>query len=76
MLVPPQFLGSTAFPKHISSARVNDGPTSQTSFGDGTKLPCFPICRDDGLADEGAKAPKPCLSPGEIVIVVVYRTLN
>ena len=76
MLVPPQFSGSTAFAKYISSSRVSDGPTSQTSFGDGTKLPSFPICRDDALADEGAKAPKPCLSPGEVVIMVVYHTLN
>ena len=49
-----------------SSTRVEDGPTSQTSFGDDIKPPDLPICRDDALVSEGAGAPKPCLSPGEV----------
>ena len=51
-----------------SSARVDHDPMRQTSFGEenSTEPPAFPICRDDALVDEGAKAPKLCLLPGEM----------
>ena len=50
-----------------SSARDDDGPTSSTSFGKIAKPPALPIiCRDDALVDEGAEAPKPFISPGEM----------
>ena len=49
-----------------SSARVDHDPMRLTSFGDdSTEPPALP-CRDDALVDQGAEAPKPCLSPGEM----------
>ena len=45
--------------------RVQAGPTSSTSFGKKDKPPTLP-CRNDVLVDNGAAAPKSCLSPLEM----------
>ena len=50
----------------ISSARVYDNPTSLASFGNLPKPPVLPEFIDNDLVDEGAEAPKPCLSPMEM----------
>ena len=55
-------------PKHGDSClakRVQTGPKSSTSFGVKSKLPAL-SCRDDVLVENGAAAPKSCLSPLEI----------
>ena len=50
-----------------SSAQVDTDPIHLTSFGDdSTGPPIFPCLRDDALVDNGAAAPKPCLSQVEI----------
>ena len=46
-----------------SSAQVDHDPICLTSFGDDSSAPLTLPCRDDALADKGAKAQKPCLSP-------------
>ena len=47
-----------------SSAQVDTYPIHLTSFGDdSTEAPALPCSRDDAQVDEGAAAPKPCLSP-------------
>ena len=52
---------------NCSAKRVQAGPTSSTSFGDDfTGLPALPWLRDDVLVDNGAAAPKSCLSPLEM----------
>ena len=39
-----------------------------TSFGDdSTEHPALPCCRDDAMVGRGAEAPKPCLSPVEML---------
>ena len=48
-----------------SSAQVDPGPTSSTSFGMKAEPPVLPR-RDGVLVDKGAAAPKPCLSPAEM----------
>ena len=48
-----------------SSARIDAGPTSSTSFGMKVEPPALPL-RDDALVDNGAAAPKLFLSPVEI----------
>ena len=49
-----------------SAKRVDDGPTSLTSFGKVVEPSPARPCRNDALVDKGAKAPKPCLSPAEM----------
>ena len=55
--------------KHGDSCSVNQvdpGQISLTSFGDDSTEPsAFPCTSDDALVDNGAAAPKPCLSHGE-----------
>ena len=48
-----------------SARRVQVGPNSSTSFGVKAETPALP-CRDDVLVENGAAAPKPCLSPLEM----------
>ena len=47
-----------------TAKRVQAGPTASTSFGVKAEPPAFP-CRDN-LVENGAAAPKLCLSPLEI----------
>ena len=48
----------------FSENRVDPDPKSSTSFGDdSTGPPALPCSRDDALVDNGAAAPKSCLSP-------------
>ena len=50
-----------------SSKRVQASPRSSTRFGDDfTGPPALPCSRDDTLVDNGAAAPKSCLSPLEM----------
>ena len=50
-----------------SSAQVDIDPMCLTSFSDNsTGPPALPYARDDALIDNGAAAPKPCLSPAEM----------
>ena len=50
-----------------SSAQVDTDPIRLTSFGDDPPgPPALHGSRDDALEDEGAEAPKPCLSPVEM----------
>ena len=50
-----------------SAKRVQTGPTSSTSFGgDFTEPSALPCSRDDALVDNGAAAPKSCLSSLEM----------
>ena len=51
-----------------SAKRVEDGPTSLTSFGMEAEPPALPRW-DDVLVDKGASAPKPRLSPMEICML-------
>ena len=44
-----------------SAKKVDNGPTSLTSFGMIAKSPTLP-CKDDARVDKGAEVPKPCLS--------------
>ena len=47
-----------------SSAEVDSDPICLASFGgNSTVLPALLCSRDDALVDDGAAAPKPCLSP-------------
>ena len=49
------------------SAEVDPNPICLSSFGDDSTGPStLPCSRDDALVDNGAAAPKPCLSPVEI----------
>ena len=48
-----------------SAKRVQDGPTCSTSFGVKAEPPSLP-CRDDVLVQNGATAPKLCISPLEM----------
>ena len=56
--------------KHGDSCFVNQmdpDPVCLTSFGDdSTGPPALPCSRDDALVDNGAAAPKSCLSPLEM----------
>ena len=50
-----------------SANQVNPDQMCRTSFGDDfTGPPPLPCSRDDALVDNGAAAPKPCLSPVEM----------
>ena len=51
-----------------SSAQIDTDPMCLTSFGDDSAGPPVLPCtrRDDALVDNGAKLPKPCLSPAEM----------
>ena len=50
-----------------SSAEVDPDPICLASFGDdSTGPPALPCSRDNALVDNGASAPKPCLSPVEM----------
>ena len=50
-----------------SSAEVDPDSMCLASFGDGpTGPPALPCSRDDALVDNGAAAPKQCLSPVEM----------
>ena len=50
-----------------SFAQVDTGPIRLTSFSeDSNGPPALPCSRNDALVDEGAAAPKPCLSPVEM----------
>ena len=51
-----------------SSARVDHDPMRLASFDDDSTEPLAfsMIYRDEAPVDEGAEAPKPCLSPGEM----------
>ena len=50
-----------------SSAEVDPDPICLASSGeDYTGPPAYPCARDDALVDNGAAAPKPCLSPVEM----------
>ena len=50
-----------------SSAQVDTDPMCLTSFGDdSTRTPAQPCKKNDALVDNGAAAPKPCLSPTEM----------
>ena len=59
--------------KHIedsfSAKKIDNGPTSLTSFRMMAEPPALPS-RDDALVDKSAAGPKPCLSP------VKMRTLT
>ena len=50
-------------------ARVDYGPMSLTSFGMIAEPPAL-LCRDDALVDQGAVAPTPCLSLGEMRMII------
>ena len=52
-----------AMNRDSSSARVNDDPTSSTSFRMIADPITFPIFMDDALVDKGAEALKPCVVP-------------
>ena len=54
----------------LSAKRVQDDRTTSTSFGVKAESPALP-CRDDVLVENGAAAPKPCLSPLEMRATVV-----
>ena len=55
-----------------SSAEVDPDPICLASFGeDKTGPPVHPCTRDDALVDNGAAAPKPCLSPVEMRTLTV-----
>ena len=50
-----------------SANQVDPDPMCLTSFGnDSTGPPALPCTMDDALVDNGAAAPKPCLSPVEM----------
>ena len=49
-----------------SSARVDDGPMSFTSFGMIAEAPAPEKCINNGLVNKGAVAPKPHLPPVEV----------
>ena len=50
-----------------SANQVDPNQMCLTSFGDDfTGPPTLPCSRDDALVDNGAVAPKPCLSPVEM----------
>ena len=49
----------------FSAKRVQDGPKSSTTFGEKVEPPALP-CRDDVSVENGAAAPKSCLSPLEM----------
>ena len=50
-----------------SANRVDPDPICSTSFGvDCTEPPGLPCSREDALVDNGAAAPKSCLSPLEM----------
>ena len=44
-----------------SAKRIQAGPTCSTSFGVKAEPPALP-CKDDVLVENGAAAPKPCIS--------------
>ena len=46
----------------FSAKRIQDGPKSSTIFGEKVEPPALP-CRDDVVVQNGAAAPKSCLSP-------------
>ena len=46
----------------FSAKRIQDGPKSSTIFGERVEPPALP-CRDDVVVQNGAAAPKSCLSP-------------
>ena len=48
-----------------TAKRVQDGPKNSTIFGVKAEPPALP-CKEDVLVDNGAAAPRPCLSPLEI----------
>ena len=48
-----------------SAKRVQDSPKNSNIFGVKAEPPAFP-CRDDVLVNNGAAAPKSCLSPLEM----------
>ena len=50
----------------ISSARVDDGPTSLTSFSMIAEPSAPENSIGDGLVGKGAEAPKPCISSVEM----------
>ena len=50
----------------ISSARVDDNPTTLTSFGNLPKPPALTEFIHNALVDEGAEAPKSCVSTVEM----------
>ena len=59
-----------------SSAQVNPDPMCLTSFGgDSTESPALPCSRDDAVVDNGAAAPKSCLSPVEMRTLTAARDL-
>ena len=45
----------------FSAKRIQDGPKSSTTFGEKDKPPALP-CRDNVVVENGAAAPKLCLS--------------
>ena len=50
-----------------SANRVDPNPMCSTGFGDDcTRPPALPCSREDALVDNGAAAPKSCLSPLEM----------
>ena len=49
----------------FAAKRVQDGPTTSTSFGVKAEPPALP-CRDDVLVENGAAASKSCLLPFEM----------
>ena len=54
-----------------SAKRAQAGPTNSASFGnDFTGPPALPCSRDDALVDNGAAAPKSCISPLEMRISI------
>ena len=55
----------------ISSDQINDDPTRLTSFGDeSTEPPAPTISSDNALIDKDAEAPKPCISPVEMRMLI------
>ena len=50
---------------NFSTKRIRDGPKSSTTFGEKVEPPALP-CRDGVVVENGAAAPKSCLSPLEV----------
>ena len=52
---------------NLLPSQVDTDPICLTTFGDdSTESPALPRTRDHALVDNGAAAPKPCLSPAEM----------
>ena len=50
---------------NFSAKRIQDGPKSSTTFDEKVEPPALP-CRDGVIVENGAAAPKSCLSPLEV----------